>query len=171
MCFAYLGLDGPPPGMHRDMSTVAVQAWEQAVRTAGMEPPARHRPNPLLWLKYAAWGPLPDRYRGWVLFDTTSRTWILRHFARVIVLVVPPLTALALLLPTSGSIRALTCLTTGLCAVMFPSLYINEATDHRLNQAGWPPALGPRIRQMRAVTDQRFANAARRERAAARRPH
>jgi hypothetical protein len=124
------------------MRTSALQAWEQAARTCGVEPPPRHRPNPALWLKYAAWGRLPDRHRGWVLFDTTTSTWILRHFARMIVLVAPPLTALALWLPTDGSIRALTCLTTGLCAIMFPTLYVNEATDHRLEQAGWPRRSG-----------------------------
>ena len=87
----------------------------------------------------------------------------------MLALVVPTLTALALLLPTSGSVTALACLTTGLCAVMFPSLYINEATDHRLKQADWPPAIGPRIRQLRATAGQSFANAARRDRSAERR--
>jgi hypothetical protein len=151
------------------MSAVAVRAWEEAVRLEGIDPPARVRPHPLLWLKYAAWGPLSERYRGWVLYDTTCSTWILRHFTRLIVLVAPPVAALAIWLPTSGGIRALTCLTTGLCAVMFPGLYVNEATDHRLQQAGWSPALGPRIRQLRAAHGQSFANAARRERAAQKR--
>ena len=151
------------------MGSVAVRAWELAVRTEGVEPPPRVRPNPLLWLKYVAWGSLPPRYRGWVLYDTTCSTWVLRHFARLIVLVTLPVAALAIWLPTSGSVRALTCLTTGLCAVMFPGLYVNEATDHRLAQAGWPPSIGPRIRQARGTHGQSFANAARRERTAQRR--
>jgi len=152
------------------MGPIAARAWEEAVRAEKIEPPPRVRPDPLRWLLYAAWRPLPERYRGWVLYDTTCGTWIVRHFARLVVLVVPPVAALAIWLPTSGGIRALTCLTTGLCAVMFPGLYINEATDHRLRQAGWPPALGPRIRQTRATHGQSFANAARRDRAAQRRP-
>jgi hypothetical protein len=36
-------------------------------------------------------------------------------------------------------------------------------------QAGWPPAVAPRIRELRGVYSQRYGNAARRENADARR--
>lgn len=151
------------------MASIATLAWEEAVRAEGIDPPARVRPNPLRWLMYAAWLPIGPRYRGWVLYDTTCGTWIPRHLFRLLALAALPLVALAIWLPASGEIRALTAVTTGLCAILFPSMYVNEATDHRLDQAGWPPSIGPRIRQTRATHGQRFANAARRERAAQRR--
>jgi Family of unknown function (DUF5313) len=43
------------------------------------------RPDPIHWLWYALGGRLPCRYREWVLFDATVRTWPLRHFARAFV--------------------------------------------------------------------------------------
>lgn len=147
------------------MSKVAVRAWEEAVRLTGLQPPPRVRPNILLWLKYAGWGRLPERHRGWVLYDTTCSTWVARHFLRLVAIVAVPVAVLAVWLPADGSIRALTAVTTGLCAVMFPGLYVNEATDHRIQQAGFPPAMGPRIREARATHGQRLANEARRERA------
>lgn len=134
-----------------------------------MEPPSRVRPNALLWLKYAGWGRLPDRHRGWVLYDATCSTWVLRHFARLVTLTALPVAAIAIFLPTSGAIRALTAVAVGLCALLFPGIYINEATDHRLAQAGYPPEIGPRIRDTRSAHGQRLANAARRERAVQRR--
>jgi hypothetical protein len=151
------------------MASISVLAWEQALRSEGIVPPKRVRPNPLAWLMYAAWWPIPERHRGWVLYDTTCGTWVLRHLARLLALIAVPMLALAIWLPADGGIRALTCVTTGLCAILFPTLYVNEATDHRLHQAGWPPALGPRIRETRANHGQSFANAARRDRAAQRR--
>jgi hypothetical protein len=151
------------------MSSTAVLAWEESVRLSGMEPPPRVRPNVLRWLRYVAWGRLPERNRGWVLYDTTCATWAIRHFARLLLLVSVPVAAIAVLLPTEPAIRALTALTTGLCAIMFAGLYINEATDHRLAQAGFPPAIGPQIRETRAIHGQRLANAARRERSLQRR--
>jgi len=151
------------------MAPVAVRAWEEAVRTAGLEPPERLRPGPLVWYKYAGWGRLPARYNGWILYDTTCSTWVLRHLARLVALAVPPVAAIAVLLPTSGGIRALTAVTVGLCAVLFAGIYGNEGTDHRLVQAGFPAELGAHIRDARATHGQRLANAMRRERAAVRR--
>jgi hypothetical protein len=151
------------------MATVSELAWERAARAAGVDPPERVRPGPAPWLRYAAWRPIGARYRGWVLYDTTCSTWILRHLARLLALAALPLLALAIWLPASGEVRALTCLTTGLCAILFPTMYVNEATDHRLGQAGWRPEVGPLIREMRANYGQSFANAVRRDRAEERR--
>lgn len=151
------------------MGAHAERMWQDAVRDVGIEPPPRVRPNPLLWLRYVVWLPLPERYRGWVLYDTTCATWMLRHFARLLAAAALPVAAIAIWLPASGNIRALTALVTGLCAVLFPGIYINEATDHRIIQAGWPASVAPRIRELRGVYTQRSGNAARRDSAAARR--
>src|SRR5687767_11313906 len=57
-------------------------------RRGVMADPAGHdttepivRPAPHRWLWYALGGRLPARHRGWVLFDTTTGTWGLRHVA------------------------------------------------------------------------------------------
>src|SRR5581483_10407131 len=112
------------------MGTHATRAWEAAVRTAGVEPPPVTRPGPLMWARYAVWAPLPERYHGWVLFDTTSRTWLIRHFARLLALAALPVAAIAIWLPAPAGLRALTAATTGLCAILFAGIYVNEATDH-----------------------------------------
>ena len=60
-----------------------VLAWEEACRSLGIEPNPLVRPNPVLWLWFAIWGPLPERYRVWVLYDATCWTWGMRsRFAR-----------------------------------------------------------------------------------------
>ena len=40
------------------------------------------RPGPLLWLRYAYGGALPERYREWVLHDVTAPSWVVRHVLR-----------------------------------------------------------------------------------------
>src|SRR3954447_16205173 len=45
------------------------------------------RPGPLAWIWYAIGGRLPERNRSWVLFDVTCRTWLLRHFARLLLII------------------------------------------------------------------------------------
>src|ERR1043165_8525472 len=47
------------------------------------------RPNPFQWLWYAVGGRLPARLGPWVLHDVTARTWVWRHAARGLVLLVP----------------------------------------------------------------------------------
>jgi hypothetical protein len=47
------------------------------------------RPNPARWLWYAYGGRLPDRYREWVRYDNTARTWLLRHVLRVVAMALP----------------------------------------------------------------------------------
>lgn len=127
----------------------------------------RPRPNPAWWLLYAVWVPLPQRYREWVLFDTTCRTWVLRHLARTLVIAVPPIAAIVLFLPGSAGLRGLTAFVAGACAVMFVTLYINEATEHRLLQAGYPWGTGERMRAERSETAEfnaRYVRWERRER-------
>jgi Family of unknown function (DUF5313) len=47
------------------------------------------RPNPFQWVRYTFGGRLPDRYRDWVLHDTTGPTWIWRFGLRVAVEALP----------------------------------------------------------------------------------
>ena len=57
------------------------------------------RPAPHRWLWYALGGRLPERHRGWVLFDTTTRTWGLRHVGRMLVQMAVPIVLILVLLP------------------------------------------------------------------------
>jgi|1186.fasta_scaffold280631_1 hypothetical protein len=132
------------------MST-RTEVWEEAVRSLGIDPTPRPRPNPARWLWYAFWGPLPNRYRTWVLYDATCTTWILRHFARLLTVAVVPMAAVALLLPGPLHVRLLTAFVAGAGAFLFTAVWVNEATDHRLIQAGWRWGTGPAVRERRAV--------------------
>ena len=125
--------------------------WEEAVRSLGIEPRPRIRPDPLHWLWYAFWGPLPPRYRTWVLYDATCATWVIRHVLRLLTVAAVPIAALVLLLPGPGQLRALTAVVAGLCALFCTVVWINEATDDRLAQAGWPEGTGPAVRERRGV--------------------
>ena len=64
-----------------DQGSVAVADAGRPGRSA--EPVVR--PAPHRWIWYALGGGLPERNRGWVLHDTTTGTWWLRHIARSLV--------------------------------------------------------------------------------------
>jgi hypothetical protein len=134
----------------------STRAWADAVRSVGIDPGPRVRPGVLRWFWYALWGPLPAQHRWWVLYDTTCTTWVLRHIARVVAIVAVPVTAIALWLPTTAGIRGLTAAVTGLCAVLLVVMWVNEGTEHRLLQAGFPWGLGPQIRERRSDMAQRM---------------
>jgi hypothetical protein len=133
------------------MTARRTRAWEEAVRSLGIDHLERKRPSPVLWLWYAFWGPLPARYRGWVLYDATCTTWVLRHFARVLTIAVPPVAAVVLFLPGPLHLRLLTALVAGFGAFLFTVVWVNEATEYRLARAGWSWGIGPEVRQRRAL--------------------
>ena len=133
-------------------------AWELAVRDFGLEPTPRIRPDPLRWLWYAAWGPLPDRHRLWVLYDTTCDTWVLRYFARLLVVVLPPAAAIAIFLPGPHGIGVLTAVMCASLAILLTGVWVNESTEHRLVQAGWPWDAGSALRERRANIAQQLGN-------------
>lgn len=109
------------------------------------------RPNPLQWVRYAFGGRLPDRYRDWVLHDTTSRTWLWRFVLRVVVETLPLLiigfVVLTLLTPVPVG------LTFGALAIaLVTSLYFtvtsaDELTEARLVKHGFPPGTGKQTRR------------------------
>ena len=69
------------------------------------EATALRRPDPVRWLWYALGGRLPRRYSPWVLHDTTTRTWVLRHMARAFVQMMVPIGAVLIFLPGEFWIR------------------------------------------------------------------
>jgi hypothetical protein len=137
-----------------------VLAWEEACRSLGIEPTPRVRPNPLLWLWFAIWGPLPERHRVWVLYDATCWTWVLRHVARLLLLTALPTAAILIWLPGPIGLRGLTAFVTGFCALLFTAIWVNEATEHRLVQAGWRWGIGPEVRQARNTMTERLTHMA-----------
>jgi hypothetical protein len=96
------------------------------------------RPAPHRWLWYALGGGLPERHRGWVLHDTTTRTWWLRHVARTLVQVAVPIALVMTLLPADWGLRAAAA-GGGLALALFYSLaYMPETTENRVVKAGYP---------------------------------
>lgn len=140
------------------MSARSVKAWEIAAESFGLAVAPRVRPNPLLWIWYAYWGPLPRRYAIWVLFDATSSSWVARYFARILVAAALPVAAIAIFLPAEPQIRASTAFVAGTCAVLFTAPWINESTDRRLVQAGYDWDVGPALRAKRDEIAQRLRN-------------
>jgi hypothetical protein len=129
---------------------------------------ARTRPGVFRWLWYAFGGSLPARYSTWVLHDTTSRTWVVRHTVRSLVLLTGPVAAVLLFLPTGTGLRVLTAVTAGGCGLMFTMVHIIETTERRLIRAGYPPGTAEATRHQRSIDTQRAANERRRARNAAR---
>jgi hypothetical protein len=96
------------------------------------------RPAPHRWLWYALGGRLPERNRGWVLHDTTTGTWWLRHFARSLVQMTVPIALVMTLLPAGWGLRAAAA-GGGVALALFYSLaYMAETTENRVVQAGYP---------------------------------
>jgi hypothetical protein len=134
-----------------------VLVWEEAVRSLGIEPTPRIRPTVLRWLWFVVWGPLPERNRIWVLYDATCWTWVVRHVARLLLLTAVPTTAILIWLPAPIGLRGLTAFVAGFCALLFTAIWVNEATEHRLVQAGWRWGIGPDVRAARAEMAERIA--------------
>lgn len=126
------------------------------------------RPGPFAWVWYAIGGRIPQRHRSWVLYDVTCRTWLLRHFARI-TLIIGPLVALYLaLMPIDLDIRLLTGLTFGGGLFMFGLVNTLIDTDRRAVRAGYGVGLPAQLRSTNSVERQRLASRQRRERIAER---
>jgi hypothetical protein len=105
------------------------------------------RPNPLRWIWYALGGGLPERHRGWVLHDTTVRTWWLRHIARCLVQVAVPIALVMAFLPAGWELRA-ACAGGGIALALFYSLaYMPETTENRIVKAGYPAGTATAARE------------------------
>ena len=108
------------------------------------------RPNPAQWVWYALGGGLPRHLSPWVLADTTCRTWIVRHFLRAVVQVVP-LMALCLIVPPVPLAYRLSAAFGGLfIALIFSMAFMTETIEHRAVKAGFPPGTAARVRSERA---------------------
>ena len=126
------------------------------------------RPAPHRWLWYALGGSLPRRHRTWVLFDTTTDTWWLRHIARAMVQLAIPIALIMIFVPGSWGLRAGMCLLGIFLALIYSTAYIAETTETRVKKAGYPvgTALAHRdragIARQRRETERKHAAAAKR---------
>ena len=113
------------------------------------------RPNPLQWLRYAYGGRLPDRYRDWVHYDTTTRTWLWRAALRVLAQTLPWLVAGYLLLTLLTPLPVgfvLGALAIGLATSLYFTLTsADELAEVRLVKHGFEPGTGKRARAGRRV--------------------
>jgi Family of unknown function (DUF5313) len=126
------------------------------------------RPGPHRWLAYAFGARLPGRNRGWVLYDTTTRTWWLRHFARMLVQLALPIALIMVFLPASWELRA-ACAGGGLALALFYSLaYMPESTENRVVKAGYPSGTATAHRERAALLREQGENERRRAAAAKR---
>jgi hypothetical protein len=140
------------------VSARSVRAWEIAAESLDLATGPRIRPNPLLWLWYAYWGPLPPRHSIWVLYDATTSTWVLRHLSRIVAAAAPFVLAIGIFLPAGLSIRVLTACVTGLWAALFTAVWINESTEHRLVRAGYHWEVAGELRARRREFGERLRN-------------
>jgi membrane protein YdbS with pleckstrin-like domain len=113
------------------------------------------RPTPMHWLRYAYLGSVPAENETWVLYDATSRTWVLRHIARYVVLVAPIVIAVLIFLPAPFPLRALSCLTAFLTMMIFYLGFITDSVERRVEKAGYTHGTAARIREKRGLQAQR----------------
>jgi hypothetical protein len=127
-----------------------------------------HRPAPHRWLWYALGGGLPARNHGWVLHDTTTDTWWVRHIVRSLVQMSIPITLVMLLLPAPLGLR-LAAAGGGIFLGMIYSLaYMNETTENRVVKAGYPAGTAQAMRDRGGLARQQRETERRRAAAAKR---
>jgi hypothetical protein len=141
--------------------------WE-AERALAAQP--LQRPKGWSLVRYSVGGAVDLEHSSWVLNDTTGRTWILRHFARVFAIVNIPFFVLYMLFsPGPEGMRLFTGLTFSAGLLLITTLVMLIDSDRRAVKAGFHHELVSDIRSASSVERQRAANFERRERLAARR--
>jgi hypothetical protein len=129
---------------------------------------AGNRPTAWQWVRYAVGASLPPEQREWVLRDTTSRSWIARHLARMALQMSPLIVGILLFVPGPFWIRSLAVLGGVIMGTIFSVGYAVETTEHRLMKAGYPVGTGEAVRERRQTEERLRATARRREKMAAR---
>ena len=128
----------------------------------------RRRPGVLRWLWYAMGGGLPERHATWVLHDTSTRTWALRHVLRSMVQLAVPIVLVLVLVPGPFWIRSMAALGGILLGLFFSIGYMTETTENRVKRAGYPAGSAQAARD-RAARERQSAESERRRAAAVRR--
>ena len=126
------------------------------------------RPDVLHWIWYALGGRLPARFSPWVLHDTTTRSWALRHLLRAAVQLAVPIGLVLLLVPGEFWIRGMAALGGVLLALFFSTAYMSETTENRVKRAGYPAGTAEAMRH-RSAQERETRDGERRRAAAMRR--
>jgi hypothetical protein len=126
------------------------------------------RPTPGRFLWYCYGGRLPVQNHSWVLHDVTCRTWVLRHFARWMMVIIPVFFVFLAVMPGTFGTRFYIDVAVGGAILMFAFVNILIDTDRRAVRAGYGFSRPGEIRSARGVDRQRLSNHDRRERIAAR---
>jgi Family of unknown function (DUF5313) len=100
------------------------------------------RPAPHRWIGYAFGGRLPERNRGWVLHDTTTGTWWLRHILRSLVQMAVPIVLVMALLPAGWGLRAAVAGGGVALGLLYSIAYMTETTEHRVVKARYRDRAG-----------------------------
>jgi Family of unknown function (DUF5313) len=144
-------------------NAMANAAPEPGTLTEAVIRPTLHR-----WLWYAFGGRLPERNRGWVLHDTTTGTWWLRHVVRTLVQLAVPIGLVVALLPAPLPLRLAAAGGGIFLALIFSLAYMPETTENRVVKAGYPAGTATRVRE-RAALDRQQRETERKRAAASRR--
>jgi hypothetical protein len=126
------------------------------------------RPAPHRWLWYAFGGRLPARHRGWVLFDTTTDTWWVRHVVRSLVQMSIPVLVVMTALPAGWGLRAAVAGGGVALGMLYSVAYMNETTEHRVVKAGYPAGTAQAARDRRGLRRQELETERKRAAAAKR---
>lgn len=126
------------------------------------------RPGVLRWLWYGLGGTLPARYSPWVLHDTSTRTWAVRHVLRSFVQLAAPIALVLILVPGPFWIRGMAALGGVLLALFFSLGYMTETLENRVVRAGYPAGSAQAARD-RAARERDARESDRRRAAALRR--
>ncbi|MGY1808666.1 DUF5313 family protein [Blastococcus sp. SYSU D00669] len=112
------------------------------------------RPAPHRWLWYAFGGRLPRENRGWVLHDTTTDTWWLRHIARMFVQLAVPVVLIMVFLPAPLALRAAVAGGGIFLAMIYSLAYMTEVIENRVVKAGYPAGTAQAHRDRRSLVRQ-----------------
>jgi hypothetical protein len=133
-------------------------------------PPAICRPAFWQMIKYWYGGSLPARHNTWVLHDITCSTWVIRHFARWLILVIGPVfSAIVVLVPGPLGLRLYVGSAFACVLFLVSLLHILIDADRRAVRAGYSFNEPSRVRERRVEDKHRIAVAARRQKSAQRR--
>jgi hypothetical protein len=128
-------------------AAVTTDEWSRTAYRRGVR---GQRPTPLQWVAYAFGAGLPRELSPWVLADTTRRTWIVRHFTRALVQMLP-IVVLCLVVPPVPLAYRLSAAVGGLfIGLIFSMAFMTETVEHRARKAGYPPGAAARLRDERA---------------------
>jgi hypothetical protein len=126
------------------------------------------RPGPFRWLWYALGGGLPRRFSTWVLYDTSTSTWLLRHVARALVQLAVPIALVLLLVPGEFWIRGMAALGGVILAMIYSISYSTEFSENRAVKAGYQVGSAQAARDSNARRREALDSVRRREAAARR---